>query len=57
MAMNIWVEVMRQVGIPISVGIGQSKAIAKYASRLAKKIEGVKVLSGTNWQSLTKEIA
>ena len=55
-AMNIRVEVMRKVGIPVSVGIGQSKTIAKYASRLAKKTDGVKVLSDTNWQRLTKEI-
>jgi DNA polymerase V len=50
-------EVMRQVGIPVSVGIGQSKTIAKYASRLAKKTDGVEVLSNTAWQSITKKIS
>jgi DNA polymerase V len=56
-ARRLKVEVMRQVGIPVSVGIGQSKTIAKYASRLAKKTNGVKVLPDTTWQSMTKEIA
>lgn len=56
-AQKIRSDVMRQVGIPISVGIGQSKTIAKYASRLAKKTNGVEVLSDTIWLSLTKNIA
>jgi DNA polymerase V len=56
-ARRIKIEVMRQVGIPVSVGIGQSKTIAKYASRLAKKTDGVEVLSDTAWDSIIREIA
>lgn len=50
-------EVMKQVGIPVSVGIGQSKTIAKHASRLAKKTDGTMVLSDTIWLGLTSNIA
>ncbi len=36
MAHHIWFEVKRQTGIPVSVGIGPTKTIAKIANRLAK---------------------
>lgn len=56
-ARKIKCEVMKQVGIPVSVGIGQSKTIAKYASRLAKKTNGIMVLSDKDWVGLTRDIA
>lgn len=37
MAQYIWEEVKRQTGIPVSVGIGPTKTLAKIANRLAKK--------------------
>jgi len=41
--------VYQEVGIPVSVGIGQSKTQAKYASKLAKKSDGVHVMNPGEW--------
>ena len=39
----------RLVGIPVSIGLAATKTQAKYASRLAKKLGGVAVLSPEEW--------
>lgn len=48
--------VEREVGIPLSIGIAQTKTRAKYANRLAKKCGGVKVLTVLEWQKLAESI-
>ncbi len=48
--------VYREVGIPVSVGIGRSRTQAKYASRVAKKTGGVFVLTEAVWSAQTPEI-
>lgn len=48
--------VKRQVGIPVSVGVAQSKTQAKFANRLAKKTNGRFVLTIDEWQKRTTTI-
>ena len=48
--------VEREVGIPVSIGIASTKTQAKYASKLAKKSGGVKVLSAPEWHQLVEFI-
>jgi DNA polymerase V len=48
--------VYQEVGIPVSVGIGQSRTQAKYASKLAKKSGGVKVVSKADWAERQTQI-
>lgn len=40
-----------EVGIPVSIGIAQSKTQAKYASSLAKKTNGLHTLTSDNWSA------
>lgn len=42
--------VEREVGMPVSVGVGKSKTLAKYANQIAKKTNGVFVLTMNEWQ-------
>lgn len=42
--------VEREVGMPVSVGVGKSKTLAKYANQIAKKSNGVFVLTMNEWQ-------
>jgi DNA polymerase V len=49
-------EVERLSGIPVSIGIGTSKTIAKYASTRAKKGNGVMVYDREAWLALTPTI-
>jgi DNA polymerase V len=42
--------VWREVGIPVSIGIAASKTQAKYAASLAKKTNGIYVLTQAAWQ-------
>ncbi len=55
-ARELKVKLERLVGIPVSIGLGANKTQAKYASRLAKSGDGLRVLDVSTWQSLTKEI-
>ena len=48
--------VEKEVGIPVSVGIGKTKTQAKFASTIAKKEEGVCVLNEALWQSFLEDI-
>lgn len=52
----IKVEVERQVGIPVSLGVAATKTQAKYANRLAKKAGGVVVLEQSDWQECAPSI-
>jgi DNA polymerase V len=44
--------VEKSTGIPVSIGVGFSKTQAKYASKRAKKTDGVYLLSGVTWTAL-----
>jgi DNA polymerase V len=46
----------KQVGIPVSIGVANTKTQAKYASKLAKKSGGVKVLKPADWDVLVSAI-
>lgn len=46
----------REVGIPVSCGVATSKTQAKYASAIAKKTSGLKVLSPQEWQKQQTDI-
>lgn len=48
--------VERRVGIPVSVGVGKTKTIAKYASEVGKQGDGKAHLYGETWQEATKRI-
>ena len=48
--------VEKLTGIPVSIGVGLSKTQAKYASKRAKKTEGVCLMSQAKWTTLTTEI-
>jgi DNA polymerase V len=49
-------RVEREVGIPVSVGLAHSKTQAKYAGSLAKKTNGLRVLTQESWIALTPTI-
>jgi DNA polymerase V len=44
------------VGIPVSIGIATSKTLAKYANGLAKKSDGVAVVTLDEWASRAPEV-
>ena len=50
-------SIMERTGIPVSIGIGPTKTIAKQASKQAKKGNGVSILDIDTWQGLTGTIA
>lgn len=43
-------RVFREVGVPVSIGLAKSKTLAKYAASIAKKTNGLYVLSMSDWQ-------
>ncbi len=53
---NLKRQVESQVGIPISIGIANSKTQAKYIIRHAKKTNGIAVLNDEEWNKQIKEI-
>ena len=53
---RIKIEVERQIGIPVSLGVAATKTQAKYANRLAKKAGGVVVLEPSDWDNLVTTI-
>jgi DNA polymerase V len=53
---RIKIEIERQVGIPVSLGVAATKTQAKYANRLAKKAGGVIVLEDSDWTKLVPTI-
>ena len=48
-------RVLKEIGIPVSVGIGRSKTLAKVASRLAKKGQGVVFLNDEKTETAALE--
>lgn len=49
-------QVEKEVGIPVSVGVGNTKTIAKYATKLAKRTNGLSFLTVDDWLQLRAEI-
>lgn len=47
--------VEREVGVPVSVGISHSKTLAKVANELHKRTSGLKLLTMSEWETLTSE--
>lgn len=47
----------KRVGIPVSVGISDSKTKAKYAVELAKKDTGIKILEKEEWKNISATLA
>jgi DNA polymerase V len=47
-------RVMKEVGVPVSIGVASTKTLAKQASVLAKKGEGVCILTPDLWEMHTK---
>lgn len=50
-------SIERKVGIPVSIGLGKTMTIAKYASEREKRKSGVCVLYGKAWQELVPTVA
>lgn len=46
----------REVGVPVSISVARSKTIAKYASSLAKRTNGIKVLANEEWRILQNKV-
>ena len=52
-ALEIKESIMKGIGIPVSIGIGQTKTLAKIASHLAKKnIEGTGIFNFLNYNNI-----
>lgn len=49
--------IQQRVGIPVSIGVGRSKTIAKQANQIAKRGSGVCVFSDTAWRKAAKNIS
>ncbi len=50
-------NVMKRVGIPVSIGLASTKTLAKEASKIAKKTEGVYILDKAQWGSRASSTA
>ena len=49
-------KVMKNVGIPVSIGVARTKTLAKQASSIGKKSDGVCILTQEDWQERAKEV-
>lgn len=56
MLLEVRARIMQKTGIPVSIGVAQTKTLAKVASKLAKSGNGVKILHATEWQEVTKTL-
>ncbi|MFT7507352.1 MAG: DNA polymerase V [Acidimicrobiales bacterium] len=48
--------VIKNVGIPVSIGVAKTKTLAKHASSVGKKGDGVCVLTQEDWEVRAKEV-
>lgn len=53
---DLKVMIEKRVGVPVSIGVGSTMTIAKYASEKAKRATGVCVLGHKEWQKLCPQI-
>ena len=51
----IRMRVIKEVGVPVSIGIASTKTLAKQASAMAKKMNGVCILTEALWQEKMKD--
>ncbi len=49
-------KIEKSIGIPVSIGVSNSKTKAKYAATVAKKTDGVFILSDDAWCELSEKI-
>lgn len=49
-------KVMKNVGIPVSIGVAKTKTLAKQASSIGKKGTGVCILTQGDWEVRSKEV-
>jgi DNA polymerase V len=49
-------NIEQKVGIPVSIGVATSKTLAKYAATVAKRTEGVFVLTTEHWQEMQQDV-
>jgi DNA polymerase V len=49
-------KVMKNVGIPVSIGVAKTKTLAKQASSIGKKAAGVCILTQEDWNTRSKEV-
>jgi len=52
--LQIRARVMQDTGIPVSIGCAATKTLAKVGSKLAKKADGVMVLSDETWRAVAQ---
>jgi DNA polymerase V len=50
-------RVLRDVGVPVSIGVGRTKTIAKEASHVAKENNGVCILTDEKWKEYAPQVA
>ncbi len=53
---NVRDRVLREVGVPVSLGVASSKTLAKISTDLAKKASGVNVLQESGWVALSEDL-
>lgn len=51
---HIKAAVEQQVGVPVTVGVAKTKTIAKCATEIGKKGEGVSLLEGSAWKEVAQ---
>lgn len=49
-------RLLRETGIPVSIGVASSKTLAKYASEVAKKTDGFCELTPKRWSALLPDV-
>jgi DNA polymerase V len=54
---DIRTRITQKTGIPVSLGVAQTKTIAKVANSHAKKGSGVCILAQSNWDKITQDIS
>lgn len=55
-ALRLRDKIGRELGLPVSIGIAQSKTLAKFAAREAKRGEGTTELTNDSWRLLAPKV-
>ncbi len=53
---EIRTRIIQKVGIPVSIGVAKTKTLAKVASEVEKKGDGVCLLDDSKWEGIAKEL-
>lgn len=51
---SIKTAVEQQVGVPVTVSAGKTKTIAKCATEIGKKTDGISILEGSEWERIAQ---